>query len=285
MKKWKILLPALLLSSLTYAQKAVLKGKVSSENQPAPYANVVLSPVKQGASTDMDGNYSLSVDPGTYTVTVSFVGCVPVTEEITLNPGETLVRDYSLIKKMLSTVVKTEGKYEKRVEDLTVSLDIIRPNIIENKNATSADQALQQTPGLIIVDSEPQLRGGSGYSFGAGSRVMVLVDDLPLLSGDAGRPSWGFIPVENVEQIEVVKGASSVLYGSAALNGVINVRSAYPTSKPKTKVTFFAGIYDIQKKHRWYDSRSMPYNTGISFLHARQLGKQKEFDLLIGGTL
>jgi len=285
MKKWKILLPALFISTFTYAQQATLKGKVTSENEPVPFANVLLNPVKKGATTDADGNFTLNVDPGTYSLTVSYVGCRPHNEQITLNAGETLTKDIALVKMTLGTVVKTEGKYEKKVEELTVSLDVIRPNIIENKNVTSADQALQQAPGLVIVDSEPQLRGGSGYSFGAGSRVMVLVDDLPLLSGDAGRPSWGFIPVENVEQIEVVKGASSVLYGSAALNGVINVRSAYPTSKPKTKVTFFAGIYDIKKSQRWYDSRSMPYNTGISFLHARRLGKKQEFDLVVGGNL
>ena len=43
---------------------------------------------------------------------------------------------------------------------------------------------------------------------------MVLVDDLPVLSGDAGRPTWGFLPLENLEQIEVIKGASSSWYGS-----------------------------------------------------------------------
>ena len=41
-----------------------------------------------------------------------------------------------------------------------------------------------------MVDGEPQIRSGSGFSYGAGSRVMVMVDDLPVLSGDAGRPTW-----------------------------------------------------------------------------------------------
>ena len=65
-----------------------------------------------------------------------------------------------------------------------------------------------------MVDGEPQIRSGSGFSYGAGSRVMVMVDDLPVLSGDAGRPTASSF--ENLEQIEVIKGASSVLYGSAA---------------------------------------------------------------------
>ena len=56
-----------------------------------------------------------------------------------------------------------------------------------------------------------------------------------ILSGDIGRPSWSFLPIENLEQVEVIKGASSVLYGSAALSGVINVRTVYPRLEPRTR--------------------------------------------------
>lgn len=274
------------MSSAIFAQKATISGVVTSEGEPVPFANILLSENKRGTTAGPDGKYTITVDPGTYTLVVSSVGFDSQKESVTLAADQNLTKNVALKKgTQLDMFVKTEGKYEKKVEELTVSLEIIKPNIIENKNATSVDQALQQTPGLIIVDNEPQMRGGSGYSFGAGSRVMVLVDDLPLLSGDAGRPSWGFIPVENLEQIEIVKGASSVLYGSGALNGVINIRSAYPTSTPKTKITFFGGVYDIAKKNRWYDSRTMPYNSGLSFLHARQLGKKNQFDLVVGGNV
>lgn len=272
-----------------WGQQATLKGKlISAEDQSGvPFANIAVVGTSTGATTDMEGRYEIKLNPGTYTLKISSLGFATKEEKVTLAAGETKSLNITMSKGAvdLAMFTKTEGKYEKRVEELTVSLDIIRPNIIENKNATSADQALQQTPGLVIVDSEPQLRGGSGYSFGAGSRVMVLVDDLPLLSGDAGRPSWSFIPVENIEQIEVVKGAASVLYGSGALAGVINIRSAFPSNTPKTKVTFFGGVYNIRKANRWHSAPDMPFNTGLSFLHSRKLGKNKEFDLVVGGNI
>ena len=109
--------------------------------------------------------------------------------------------------------------------------------LIENKNTRSIETALDQTPGLNILDGEPQIRGGSGFTFGVGAKVAVLVDDMPLLSGDAGRPEWGFVPVENISQVEIIKGAASVLSGSSALSGSIHIRTAYPTSKPLNKVT------------------------------------------------
>lgn len=283
-----------LLANIVHAQKGTIKGRITdAENkEPVPFANVALKGSSAGASSNMDGYFELKADPGSYTVVATAIGYQPFEQKVTLKAGETQTLNIALAKGavQLEMFVKTEGKFEKKIEDLTVSLEVIKPNIIENKNATSADQALQQTPGLVIVDNEPQLRGGSGYSFGAGSRVMLLVDDLPLLSGDAGRPSWGFIPVENVEQIEVVKGASSVLYGSAALNGVINIRTAFPKDKPLTKLTFFGGFMEIPKRYRWYSDfgeffhKDMPITAGMNFLHAQKLGKNKNVDLTVGGN-
>jgi iron complex outermembrane receptor protein len=132
---------------------------------------------------------------------------------------------------------------------------------------------LQQTPGVAIVDDEPQIRSGSGYSFGAGSRVQVLVDNIPILSGDAGKPSWGFLPTENVSQVEIIKGASSVLYGSSALSGVINFRTAYPTLKPKTKVSVYHGFYSKPQSASAVYWNRQGMKSGINFLHSEKFGK------------
>ena len=89
---------------------------------------------------------------------------------------------------------------------------------------------------------------------------------MPLLTGDAGRPEWGFVPVENIEQIEVVKGASSVLYGSSALSGVINIRTKFPRLEPVTKITLNSGLYSapaISNKWMWlfYSPFLLPNDT------------------------
>ncbi|MCX7744955.1 MAG: TonB-dependent receptor [Flavobacteriales bacterium] len=269
----------------SWSQKATLKGKVLDEQtkEPIPFLNISIEGTSQGTATDFEGNYELSLDPGTHTIVFSSVDYGKVKEKVTLKAGEVKKLDLFLELKAveIEMFVKSEGKFEKKLDEVTVSLEVLKPNIIQNKNATSADQSLQQVPGVTIVDSEPQIRAGSGYSFGAGSRVMVLVDDIPLLSGDAGRPSWGFIPIENIEQIEVIKGASSVLYGSAALNGVINVRTAYPKDKPLTKITSFMGIYDLPDTSNWAKDFP-PFGAGLSFLHSRKI---KNFDLVVGGNL
>ena len=62
----------------------------------------------------------------------------------------------------------------------------------------------------------------------------MLVDDLPMMAWDGGDIRWNYMPVENINQVEVIKGASSVLHGSSALNGVINLRTRFPDNEPST---------------------------------------------------
>ena len=108
-------------------------------------------------------------------------------------------------------VVIRAGKFDKPLEEQTVSVSVMQSKMIEAKNTRSIETILDMTPGLTILDQEPQIRGGSGFTFGVGSKVAVFVDDMPVVAGDAGKPDWSLIPVENIEQIEVVKGASHIV--------------------------------------------------------------------------
>ncbi len=266
------------------AQDATLMGIVRDEQgQPVIGANVTFAPGK-GAATDPDGRYSFSLPSGEQEVTFSFVGFDTRKERIVLAPGEARTLDMVMTTTatQLDMVVVTAGRFEQRVGEVTQSLSVLRPEIVLNKNVVSMSDALDQVPGVIIVDEEPQIRAGSGFSYGAGSRVQVLVDDIPILSGDIGRPNWTFLPIENLEQVEVIKGASSVLYGSAALSGVINVRTAYPRDRPRTRVTMFTGMYDDPERReaRWWGENN-PMISGVNFFHSQQLGA---LDLVVGGN-
>ncbi len=267
-------------------ERAKLRGKITDEKGEPLVSVAVFARGSEtaGVVSSVEGEYLLMLMPGSRTVVFQQIGFVTRELELSINPGEERRVDIVLRSSSteLKTFVTTAGKYEQNIEQLTVSMEVLKPNIIENKNTTSIDDALQQVPGMTIVDSEPQIRSGSGYSFGAGSRVMILVDDLPILSGDAGRPSWGFIPVENIEQVEVIKGASSVLYGSAALSGVLNIRTAYPRDVPQTKISLFSGVYNNPRNREaiyWGDNN--PTYTGLNFFHSRKVGN---LDLVVGGN-
>jgi iron complex outermembrane receptor protein len=182
---------------------------------------------------------------------------------------------------LIGQVVVSAGRFEQSANEVTVSIDVIPPRIVESRGTTTLETALEMNPGVTFVNGEPQIRSGSGFSYGAGSRVMIMVDDLPVLSGDAGRPTWGFLPVENIEQIEIIKGASSVLFGSAALSGVINVRTRFPDARPLTRVSVQHGVYSTPRTNRAKYWKGAAQQSNIRFLHSQQMGS---WDVVIGGN-
>ncbi len=268
-----------------FAQKGTVKGVItdSKTKETLPSTSVLYNGT--GVVTDINGNYKLELDEGTHELTYQFIGYETIKRTVTVKANETLELNVSLqdFAQTLGAVVVTAG-VEQRIEEVTMSMEVIRPDLATEKGASDIQAALDQTPGVQIVDNEPQVRGGSGYNFGAGSRVMILVDDVPLLSGDAGRANWSFLPIENLEQIEVLKGAASVLYGSAALSGVINIRTAFPDDEPVTKINYMSGFYDNPRSlyARPWSTGNVPTFTSLNFFHSRKIGN---LDVVWGGNL
>ena len=246
-----------------------------------------------GTSTDVFGKYTLSTNEGTQKVTFKYIGYKDIVKEITLaiNENKTINISLESSSEQLSTVVVSAGRFEQKIEEITVSMEVLKPTLIENKNTTQIETAIDQVPGVNITDGQANIRGGSGWSFGAGTRVLVMVDDMPLISGDAGQAQWSLIATENINQIEVIKGASSVLYGSSALNGVINIRTAFPSQKDidknklpgYTKVNMHFGLIDKAKRDalNWNGNKRRAFK-GIEF---QQAMKFNNLDLSIGGNI
>jgi len=238
---------------------------------------------RSGTTTDLEGAFSLSLGVGEHLIEFSYMGYSDQRREIILRQGESLHLEIELARssRMLDEVVVSAGKYEQKLSEVTVSLEVIKPHQLSNQNISSLDMILEKTPGISILDGQPSIRGGSGFSYGVGSRVLMLVDDLPMISADAGDIKWNYMPVENLGQVEVIKGASSVLYGSSALNGVINLKTRTPDIDPNTEVTLFGGAYlnPARRELIWWDRA--PLFGGASFSHLRKIGK---LDLSLGGN-
>lgn len=269
-----------------FAQKAEINGVVTDADTKEPLLSVTIKVGDQGASTDMDGKFQIKLDPGTYKLLFSYVGYQNLEKEITLTPNQVLNLEFSMIEAelMLNTATVTSSKFEKPLGEVTVSMEVVRPKLIENTNAVAVNEVLDKLPGVNMLEDQVDIRGGAGYAQGTGSRVLMLMDDLPVLQVDAGLPQWRDLPTENVSQIEVVKGASSALYGSTAMNGIINIRTAYPTSKPLTKVSLSGKLFDNPRdlNNKWWTSKNMPYESNLQLAHRQKFGK---LDLVAGANL
>jgi outer membrane receptor protein involved in Fe transport len=274
----------ILFSCLVNAQNLKVSGFVYDEDkQFIRSARISVIGESTGTFSKSDGSYEILLRPGKWMLRCKIDGG-QVDTFLIENLQKDVIHDFYLKDpvQLVEQVKVMVGKFDKPIEEQTVSMLVLKPELIENKNTRSIETALDQTPGLNILDGEPQIRGGSGFTFGVGSKVAVLVDDMPMLSGDAGRPEWGFIPVENISQIEVTKGASSVLSGSSALSGSIHIRTAYPKAKPLTKIQVYSGAYSNPSNPSMKWNEHYPGIHGLTFLHTRRIGN---LDLVVGGNL
>jgi outer membrane cobalamin receptor len=265
-------------------ENGVFKGKVLSDETGESLIGATIRVHKNpylGTTVDLDGNFYLELHPETYTFVISFVGKTSDTLTLKILAGQTIERIIKLkpYSSSLSEVEIVVGRLDQQLEKLTVSMEVVQLKQIESKNATNIESILDNVPGLNILDGEPQIRGGSGFTFGVGSKVGVFIDDMPILSGDANRPYWDLISMENIKQIEVVKGAASVLSGSSSLSGAIYIRTASPGPKPMTKIRAYSGFYSNPKESymKWWDNA--PLVNGINVLHSRKVGNT---DVVIG---
>jgi iron complex outermembrane receptor protein len=227
-----------------------------STNTPIVGAKITASDGSKAIS-DFDGKFKLNSQKFPLTIITSMMQFL--NDTITVNKVEEIVIKMGEQTKDLETVVVSAGRRKQAIEEVPISMEIIRPQLIDNKGITDLEQAVDQTPGVFTMDGQVSIRGGSGFAYGTGSRVLLLWNGMPLLSGYAGDTQWNAIPMEQTAQIEVMKGAASVLYGSGALNGVISLVEKEPGIIPETKVKVAYGFFDNPRRTslKWWSKTPM----------------------------
>ncbi len=276
------------LTTLHAQNSGVLKGTVLDAESDEPLAGATIQ-INGGQvfTTDATGIFSITARSGQLKIKTSYIGYTSQTDKIDINfsDNQQLVEIDIRLKSsisILNQIVITGSQNEKLIIDEAVTIEVIRSDFISKNNITSLSEAVERVPGVQVVDDQVNIRS-SGFSFGAGSRVGIIVDGQPMLGGFASDIRWNFIPFENAKRIEILKGASSVLYGSAAMNGVINVVTAWPTSKPETTVAFYAGEYEdpVSTYRKWWTEENRPMTRGILFSHK---ARTEKFDLVLGAN-
>ncbi len=260
MKKIYILTLLLCFISFGNSFAQTLKGHIydAKTNEPLVGAAVTYKlQGNQGVVSDINGAYEIKLPEGGVDLVFSYVGYEDVLMPIVIDRREVVTKDVYMREstKLLEEVVVSAGRFEQKLSNVTVSMDVVKAGDIARQAPTDISSTLRTLPGVDIVDKQPSIRGGSGWTYGVGARSQILVDGMSTLNPKTGEINWNTVPLENIEQIEVIKGASSVLYGSSALNGIINIRTARPGLTPKTRFSAYVGIYgDAENdEYQWSD--------------------------------
>lgn len=274
-----------ILSFNLVAQNYEIKGRLTDKSSKdiVPLANIFLDSVYIG-STDIDGSFSIQSNQGEHTLKFSTLGYIDWIEKVSVQKNININPEMEIDVQSIDQVVISASRIEQKISDVTVSMDVLGPDLIENNNTTSLEQFIEQSSGVSIINGQANIRGGGGFSYGAGSRVLVLIDDVPVIRPGVGDVMWDYLPTEDIEQVEILKGASSALYGASALNGVINIRTAKAKDKPITKIRMYNGWYDDPngKELDWYPAtQTHPSYQGLSFYHLRRI---KTHDFAFSGN-
>jgi iron complex outermembrane receptor protein len=120
---------------------------------------------------------------------------------------------------------------------------------IQSRNAMNLSEALVVIPGVQMAGNQVNIRGSSGFSYGVGSRVLMLIDGIPVLGSDTGDIKLDGLPMQMVERLEIIKGPGSALYGSGALGGIVNLITRPASDKATITVRQFVG-YSQPVTHR-----------------------------------
>jgi len=295
----KILCALIVFCSIISKAQTIVRGTVydDKDNSELIGVSVVLKGTTDGQITDDKGKFELQVKPGRITLVFSYMGYDSRNVDVLVREGEskTINTRLSETQMELDIVVVTGAKYEKKLGEETVSMEVLKGAQITQSNSR-AEEALNYVPGVNMLGKNTSIRGGGSFADGAGSRVLVMLDDIPIISPENGGVNWSGMPLEAVEQVEIIKGAVSASYGSSAMNGIMNFRTMAVKPEMYNKLLINFGLYQQpkDKKMSWFWNRKRiskngdttsrihrPLFGGFQFTHAKRYGN---LDVLVSGA-
>lgn len=269
MRKALLFVIALFTMALTFevsAQQRVITGKVISDEDGMglPGASVLVKGTTVGTTTDLDGNYSISVPAGSNVLIFSFVGLK--TQEETIGNRSVINVTLSLDAAQLSEVVVTAIGIEKEKKALGYAVSTVGEELIQNRPEADVSRVLQGKVAGVNITATNGLSGSGtniiirGYSSATGSnQPLFIVDGVPFntntnatngFTSGGATTSSRFLDIDpnNIENVSVLKGLSAtVLYGDQGRNGVILITTKSGANKRKAaEVTINQSVFGNQ---------------------------------------
>ena len=225
------------------AQESSISGKTTSHGEPLAFVNIYLKNTQLGASSNENGFYTLkNVLPGKYTLIASTLGFETFSTVLTIQQGKEVLLDIELEPSVASLdemVITGTLKPVSRLES-PVPVEVYKPTFFKKNPTANIFEALQNVNGVRPQINCNVCNTGDIHINGLeGPYTLVLIDGMPIVSGLGTVYGLSGIPNSLIEQIEIVKGPASTLYGSEAVGGLINIITKNNLTAPE----FFADSF------------------------------------------
>lgn len=256
-----------------------LSGIVMDANSaPLPGVQIFVENTSYGTATDAFGRFSFvaNFSPGDQLVfNLTGYQTVRLPYQNVINNAENLSVIMSDLQFTGDDVFITASRYSRLTGSVPVSIRSIDARTIQSRNNSRLDETLRFVPGLSLAENQVSIRGSTGFSYGTGSRVLLLVDGSPIMGPDTNDIRFTAIPMSQVERVEIIKGPGSALYGSGALGGVINLITKPISSDNFTSVRSFFGLHEptsnVLWKRNWEPAGDWKPYGGIEIGHSTRL--------------
>jgi vitamin B12 transporter len=198
------------------------------------------------ATSGSDGTFSLIVLPGDYRLTIRRQSFSPYEQQLMLAPGETKNLEVRLqLQVFASSVIVSAAAEPELANETPAPVDVITRQEIDDRQEIWLIPLLASVPGASFSQLGPMGGATSFFLDGGNSNyAKVLVDGTPV-NQPGGFVDFSNLTLDNIDKIEVVHGASSALYGSDAMDGVIQIFTRRGTTRvPEITVQSDGGTFD-----------------------------------------
>ena len=234
----------LLTTLLSFAQQeaGTLRGSAMAEKDTLQLASVALLKTSWNTTTDQDGHFELKqIQPGKYQMRITYVGYENFQQEVEIKAGkvtEVKAKMIPLTSQLDELVVTGNMKEASKLSSVT-PVDVYTARYFQRAPTNNLWDAMSTVNG-IYADMDHGVANTSDIQINGieGNYTAILIDGVPAMNGLAGQYALNAFPMSIVDKIEVVKGATSTLYGSDAMAGVINIITKNPGNTP----VFYANV-------------------------------------------
>lgn len=212
----------------------LIEGTASSNGQTLPYVNIYIENTNFGSTTNEVGKYIIhNITPGSYTMHASFTGYKTVKKYIEIT-NKNIVVNFNLEEtETLNEVVVTGTMKSVNRLETPIPVEVYSGAFLRKNPTPNIFEALQNVNGVRPQINCNVCNTGDIHINGLeGPYTLVLIDGMPIVSGLSTVYGLSGIPNSLIEQVEIVKGPASSLYGSEAVGGLINIITKLPENAP-----------------------------------------------------
>ncbi len=244
-----LVLVSALPSRVAWAIDATISGRTTDHNT-IGLPGVTVSaqgPVSRAVLSGPDGKYSMHALPiGHYRVTATMPGFASLEEEIDIDGEDPFILDFKMQQAFEDTVVVSASRSGVALEDAPTTVSVIDRSTIETTAARNVGDLLRSVPGVNVIQSSARdvnVASRQSSTFLTGSQL-AMIDGRPLYFDFFNVVFWDLLSVStpDIQQIEVVRGPASAMWGANAATGVVNIVTKVPRDSQGLLVTLSGGL-------------------------------------------